>query len=331
MTDSSNIHLYGIGHAMVDYYAILPKNEELPLPLEQGKATHLDGSDMTSLLETLKNITKNTTFVKTAGGTCANILRKCSSNGFTATFSGTVGSIDLRRDKDSVFFQEECAKAKLNAHLSIVEGNTGRCIAAYAHSSPLKAIAASPSVARSITKEQVLESEIEKSTCVVLEGMIFFNVDVITHILNLCKKHNKTIAIDVASTFCAPKAILELSNFLKDGTIDAKNILLFANEFEYDAIQNDSKDELSYLLENGAIISQKLGPQGAILHTKDSTIEETTEAVNALDDTGAGDAFAAGFLMYYLTHNKDEDNFLQNCLKSGNTVAKTVLDDFGLR
>lgn len=345
-----SIQFYGIGHAMVDLYAVLPPSSLLPSPLKAGKAVHLAENAMDNLVGQVQAMckddqSKTALFYKTAGGTTANILRATARLGAACFFSGSTGTDkEGKRDKDAGFFQKECARAGVNARLFSESGHTGRCLAVYSEKSNLKAIAASPSVARSIQVEQVRETEIMNANCIVIEGMIFFNDAACTRVLELCKKHNKSIAIDVASGFAAAKAVISLANAVKNNVIVANQLLIFANEQEYAVIQREAQGNMVYLLQSGAIGIEKRAEKGAKLYWGGDVLEESTTIQSVVDDTGAGDAFAGGFLMHFFTHyavqaqshGKSEKNgacineqLLRDCLTAGNETASTTLAGYG--
>lgn len=339
-----HIRLYGIGHAMVDLYAVLPSHSVLPFPLKAGEAVHLDEKAMDRLVEKVRELCKDdqskvALFCKTAGGTVVNILRTASRLDTLCFFSGSTGmDEDGKRDKDAHFFQKECAKAKVSAHLVSQSGHTGRCLIAYTEDSTAKAIAASPSVARSITLKQVHENEIKCARCVVIEGMIFFNAPVIDRILELCKKHSKPLAVDLASCFVATHAVSTLAHAVKSNSLLAQHLLVFANEQEYMALCDTAQIEMSYLLQHGALIIEKRSEKGARLYWNDKVLAETAEVQAVEDDTGAGDAFAGGFLCHFLAHSASpheqnngcaDEQILRDCLKAGNATAATVLAQYG--
>ncbi|MFI3257662.1 MAG: PfkB family carbohydrate kinase, partial [Spirochaetales bacterium] len=291
------IRLYGIGHAMVDVYARLPHNVPLPSILEYGKAVHLDAHILSSLIDEISiacSHDDSAIFCKTSGGTTANILKMSTSLGAECVFSGTTGSgNENKRDKDAFFFQKECAHAGVKAYLLSQQGSTGRCLAVYEHNAVLKSVAASPAVARSVTTEQIREKEIINADCIVVEGMIFFNESASDYIISLCKKHSKIVCVDLASAFCAAHATNCLCNTVTQRHIPANNILIFANEQEYENIQCNAQDAVEYLLNAGTILIEKRAEKGAGLYIKKEIFNETIQAQPVVDDTGAGDAFAA--------------------------------------
>ncbi len=306
---------------MVDYYAVLPSSKILPTPLKLGEANHIDSHKMSAVLDELKEYSHLT---RVAGGTCANILRLCAKNGVKSVFSGTIGSNNGMRDNNSYFFQEECARSGLNAQVRTEDGSTGRCLVVYKEGYSQKAILACPSIARLIRKEQIIESEIAKAHCVVLEGMLFFNTEVIIHTLELIHTYKKMLVLDVASSFCSVNAIKVLFNFVSENPHFAKNVIVFSNEIEFATIISEGKTEFEWLLSQGTLFVEKRGVEGAKLYTKDTIIFEKAESLLPLDDTGAGDAFAAGFLLEYYSNEN-----VSKCLFAGNSFAANILTSFG--
>lgn len=67
-----------------------------------------------------------------------------------------------------------------------------------------------------------------------------------------------------------------------------------------------------------------LGSDGASLYSKEGMIHSPVREVKAVDTTGAGDAFAAGFIAAYIKEQK-----LENCLDFGNSIASSCVKEFG--
>jgi sugar/nucleoside kinase (ribokinase family) len=102
---------------------------------------------------------------------------------------------------------------------------------------------------------------------------------------------------------------------------------VFANEDEFIALSGSSVAEgigdLN-LLECGFVV--KLGSRGAAFTRRGETWESPVRAQVALDETGAGDAFAAGFLSGFARGLSPE-----RCLRLGNRIAEEVIAVPGLR
>ena len=90
----------------------------------------------------------------------------------------------------------------------------------------------------------------------------------------------------------------------------------------------DSLDEaLDYITEIVSIVVIKTGSSGAIARIRGSnTVMSHADAVNAIDTTGAGDAFAAGFIPLWL-----ESKDLLASMNAGNEVARQCVAIIGAR
>ncbi len=72
------------------------------------------------------------------------------------------------------------------------------------------------------------------------------------------------------------------------------------------------------------IVVVTCGKSGATVYDENNVITSPTAAVEAMDTTGAGDAFAAGFIASFV-----KDKKLEDCLKMGNVVASQCVGRLG--
>ncbi len=105
-----------------------------------------------------------------------------------------------------------------------------------------------------------------------------------------------------------------------------KTELLFLNDKEVNILTGEQIHEGSQLLleegVNNVIVTR--GKEGAILYSQDKTLPAGTKKIKALDTTGAGDAFAAGFVFKWLKGEKEE-----KCLEFANQSAFRCLKLLG--
>jgi sugar/nucleoside kinase (ribokinase family) len=106
-----------------------------------------------------------------------------------------------------------------------------------------------------------------------------------------------TVSVDAAST--APLAERGAEAFL--GWIGRVDLLL-ANADEAAVLTGgaDAEAAAEQLLAAAAVVVVKLGSRGALWRARDRRLTAPAEAVEAVDSTGAGDAFAAGLLGAWL-------------------------------
>jgi ribokinase len=140
-------------------------------------------------------------------------------------------------------------------------------------------------------------------------------------ILTVARDAGSQIIVDPSSA--APILRVGTSNFLAwMGRVD----VLLANLEEASVLSGESDPWLAAekLLMNARIVVVKLGAQGAIALTETSRYEVSAVPVDqVVDTTGAGDSFAAGFLL--------ADANLEQSLRSGARVAAECVVSVGAR
>ncbi len=129
------------------------------------------------------------------------------------------------------------------------------------------------------------------------EGYTFFAGDLLETSLKAAKIAGCTTSLDLAS--------FEVVNAVKDilPTILEKYIdIVFANEDEAKALcdTEDADKQLEYLSKFCDVAVVKLGKDGAIIKRGNEIETVDAEIVDAIDTTGAGDLWQAGFLYGYL-------------------------------
>jgi sugar/nucleoside kinase (ribokinase family) len=108
-------------------------------------------------------------------------------------------------------------------------------------------------------------------------------------------------------------------------SIERANIL-FLNKKEVSILTGEDLDNgTQTLLDMGVeMVTVTCGKDGANLYTKNKVIHSPVKKTTALDTTGAGDSFAAGFIASYI-----QDKNLRECLDFANQVASSCVGQFG--
>ena len=92
-------------------------------------------------------------------------------------------------------------------------------------------------------------------------------------------------------------------------------------------MQDNFDDAVSAVSEHVEVAAITRGEKGAVIISKDETVQINAEPVEkVVDTTGAGDQFAAGFLFGY-TEGKD----LATCGRLGAIAAAEVISHIGPR
>ncbi|MCF8067571.1 MAG: adenosine kinase [Desulfobacterales bacterium] len=127
-----------------------------------------------------------------------------------------------------------------------------------------------------------------------IEGYLLFNPDLMMAILKEAKKHGTKISLDLAS-FTVVESSIDILEKIVDDYVD----ILIANEDEAEAFtgfKNEDKaiDALSKLADIAVL---KVGKRGSYIAHNGKIIRINPKGSgDAVDTTGAGDLWAAGFL-----------------------------------
>ena len=142
--------------------------------------------------------------------------------------------------------------------------------------------------------------------------------------VDLARGVGMTISIDPSSA-----ALLEAAgpgNFL-DWTLGADLLLANSDEARVLSGQEPAREAAAALATVYREVVVKLGAQGALWHGGFIAASAPAErGVDVLDTTGAGDAFAAGFLTSWLLHPEPE-----SALAAGNRLAAVAVSRLGAR
>lgn len=158
------------------------------------------------------------------------------------------------------------------------------------------------------------------------EDIEYINNSKILHITQMYKdvvlkasKHANILSFN-------PGAILSSFGINKLKEIIERTDILFLNEKEMNILTGMEIDGgASMLLDIGTkIVIVTCGKNGANLYTKKGLIHSPARKVKAIDTTGAGDSFAAGFIAAYVKEKK-----LNECLDFANIVASHCVEKLG--
>ena len=90
--------------------------------------------------------------------------------------------------------------------------------------------------------------------------------------------------------------------------------------------EREPRRVIGALLEYYPVVALKMGPDGAMAGADGTIVHHPGFAVPVLDTTGAGDAFAAAFVVSWLNHR-----VLALAVREGNRVAAGVVQVAGAR
>ena len=321
--------LFCIGNAMVDVFAEVPadfcKRFALTLPVQ-----HVDHKSAVAILKTLPSGK-----IITAGGGAANTAKIASYLGIQTAFTGAAG-IDSFGD----LFKDELRQAGVYLYLVRKKSPTGMFLSLTGKSAEsenkdsFKHIAASPSAALELDADDLDETMFECRDDVprvlFLEGFLLGRERLVNRTLELAVKYRLSVAVDIGTTDIAADQAMQIqqgnSLFLDKNLRSEKfPLMLFMNEKEAEAfaqVFNTGWEPLFAELSKAPAVRiiVKLAERGSLIFTGGAVYQAKTKPVKTAEPTGAGDAFAGGFLAAWLLGEGPEQ-----CCRKGNAAAALVL------
>lgn len=301
----------GVGNALVDVISVLKDDSILKkFGLPRGSMTLVD----TELSEKIYDATFSENSELATGGSVANTMRSFASMGGNGGYLGKIG-----KDKLGDLFKQDFERKGIRTHLSLSKRDTGRVMGLVSPDSE-RTMATYLGAAVELTSKDFCPELFENYDYLYMEGYLVFNHDLIKTGVEMAKAKGLKVAIDLAS-FNVVDANLE---FLKDLIKNSVDIV-FANEEEAKSFTGKEPEEALHEIANYCEIAVvKIGKEGSLIKHKNNMVKIGTIKANALDTTGAGDSYAAGFF-YGLTNGYN----LETCGKIAALVSGKVVEIMG--
>ena len=172
----------------------------------------------------------------------------------------------------------------------------------------------------SIRAEDIYPELFKGHSFVHLEGYLFDDVGLIDRTAELAKEQSATISMDIGAIRIAKtygQDFLKLAN--RYATI------VFSNEEEIHTLFNLTPEEgCLELAKLCPIAIVQVGKKGCVVASKNKLFKSPAIDAVAIDTTGAGDLFAAGFIHGYINHYD-----LEECAWIGNLLGGTAVTVIG--
>ena len=305
--------ILGIGNALVDIMTRIKDGQFLEqYDLPKGSMQLVDQAFVKKLTEATRHMERQLA----SGGSAANTIHGLARLGVPTGFIGKVGNDELGN-----FFADDMKDAGIQPQLLRSDTDSGRAIALVTPDSE-RTFATFLGAAVELSDTDLQDRLFEGYKYLHLEGYLIQNHELMKKAFELARKNDLLISLDLAS-FNVVEANLDfLTSFVKE-YVD----ILFANEEEAKAFTGkepeEALDELASLCQIAVV---KVGKDGSFV--KRGLEKHHVEAIAAqpVDTTGAGDAYAAGFL-YGLV----QDQGLDKCGYNGAVLAGKVIEGIGAK
>jgi len=302
-----------MGNALVDIITQLKDDSILKdFGLPKGSMTLVD-------LDTSNYIHAETAGMgktKASGGSAANTIHGLAHLGVETGFVGSVGDDDMGK-----FFKKDMEVNQITPILFRTMQETGRAMALISKDSE-RTFATYLGAAVALNVEDVTHDIFEGYDYFYVEGYLVQNHPMIEKALRLASNAKLTVCLDLASY----NVVDENREFFLQ-LIEKYVNILFANEEEIRALTQLSPEEGAKKFQ-GMVdhLVIKLGAEGSFCMSEGQLVRVGVRPARAVDTTGAGDLYAAGFLYGHIMKMDPEV-----CGKMGAVLAGKIIEVIGAK
>ena len=289
--------VYGLGNALVDVQAPVPKAFLDEIGYAEGVMTLVESETQVEILGRLGEIDTN----RCAGGSAANTIVGVAQFGGKTAYAGKVADDEFGefflRDLRGLGVAVEGTPAAAGEH-------TGTCVVLITPPNAERTMLTHLGAAGLLSAADVDAAEVAAAKYAYLEGYLLTGPDTRSAadaVVEAAVRGGTKVALSTSDPFVAA-GFKEDVLTLVDGPVD----LLFCNLEEARTLtgETDPRACLSALTARGVDVALTMGPDGSLLSFGGTVTTVDGVPVTAKDTTGAGDMYAAGIL-YGLTNGED--------------------------
>ena len=281
------VEVYGIGNPLADVLAHATDSEVDELKLHKGTMQLVNAERVNSILARIKEREK----IYSCGGSAPNTMITLAALGVRTALAGMVGSDELGK-----IYLGRLEEQGVISDLAVADGNTGSCVALITPDHE-RTMSTRLGVCQNFCEEQVNHEKIAEAKFLYFTGYMWDTEPqktALTEAIATARKAGTKVVFDVADPFAVER---HLDDFLEllSGSID----IVLANRDEARLLLgfDDPERAAGELAKRCHIAAVKNCADGSCIATRDGEYASIKAfPVKAVDSTGAGDNYAAGFL-----------------------------------
>jgi sugar/nucleoside kinase (ribokinase family) len=315
----TRLDVLAIGDAVVDVIATAPESFLAREGLVKGSMQVLDADGATRLYAQMRQARE------TSGGSAANTMAGIAALGGRAGFVGQVA-----HDQLGEIFSHDIRALGVEFLTPPRSGGapTGRCLILVTPDAQ-RTMNTFRGAAHELTADALDPDQIKGAAILYLEAYLWRSAGpraAMEQAMAIAHRAGRKVAFTLSDIACIKPHRAEMMAMLEAGAID----LLFANENEIcelaDAPGRDAA--IALLQDKVPLIVVTCGSEGAMAIEQGRRIAVPIARIGAgvVDTTGAGDLFAAGFLV-----GQAQGRSLEHSLRMGSIAAAEVISHFGAR
>jgi adenosine kinase len=308
----------GIGNAIVDVIAPAEDDFLVAQGMHKGTMALIDEERAETIYQAMGPATES------SGGSAANTIVGVASFGGRAAFIGKVKDDELGR---AFGHDIRAARVTFDTPPASDGPSTARC---YIMVTPdgERTMNTFLGAAQDLHPSDIDEATIAAAAVVYLEGYLWdppHAKEAFVKAAAIAHKAGRRVALTLSDAFCVDRYRPEFLELIRKGTVD----IVFANEHELHSLYEtaDFNTAVKMLRSDAKLAVITRSEKGCVVVSRDAV-----EAVQAMpiervvDVTGAGDLFAAGFLVGH-SHGKDH----RTAARLGALAAAEVIQHIGAR
>ncbi len=273
--------IVGVGAALMDL--LLEEDESFisRLGSEKGGMTLVEQGTIESALQMTPAPVSTV-----AGGSACNSMVGIGLLGGRARMVGKLGRDDLGER-----FLQGLERAGVEGRISRSDTGTGRVLSVVTPDAQ-RTMFTYLGASAELSPADLTDADFADADMILLEGYLLFNRPVVERVLELTARSQAKLVLDLGS-FQVVEACRDLLEHLITERVD----IVLANEDEARAYTGMGEQaSLDLLASKVGLAVVKVGKDGVLLASGSERLSVPARLVEALDTTGAGDLWAAGFL-----------------------------------
>jgi sugar/nucleoside kinase (ribokinase family) len=280
------LDIYSIGNILIDILANVEDRDIQDLSLDKGIMKLVDDEERNRILSFLEN----RDYEYNCGGSAPNTVITLAGLGINAGLSGKVGNDDL-----GLKYINRLEELGVRSYVSQEQGNTGTSIILITPDSE-RTMNTSLCINREYSIKNINLDAVKEADYFYFTGYMWdteSQKEALLEVINEARKDNTKIVFDLADPFAVNRS---RDDFLS--MIHHHYDIVFANRDEAKILFNNEKveDSVKELANLCDIAIVKDGSNGSYVASEGMVWKIPVYKVNAVDSTGAGDTYAAGFL-----------------------------------
>src|SRR5262245_52017890 len=315
---ASRYDVLGIGNAIVDVIARAEDDFLVAHGMNKGAMMLIDEARAASIYAAMGPAAES------SGGSAANTIVGVASFGARAAFVGKVKDDELGR---AFAHDIRAARVAFDTKPAKDGPSTARC---YIMVTPdgERTMNTYLGAAQDLRPGDLDEAAIAASEVVYLEGYLWDPPpakEAFVKAAEIAHKNGRRVALTLSDSFCVDRYRAEFLDLIRKGTVD----IVFANERELHSLYEtaDFNSAIRVLQSDARLAAVTLSEKGCVVVTADAVESVAAQPVEKIADvTGAGDLFAAGFLVG-LARGKDH----RTSARLGGLAAAEVIQHIGAR